>query len=243
MALMSVTRDTSHFEMSPVNVFAPKNISLMSVTVDTSHSPIGPCGLAALSPFADSLRYASTALLSSALDFGENAGVHGVCEIDPDEPANMVVEIALEWTQAGPQSVRLNNFACQNMKSMLETLDTSHFEMSPLNDDAKRNIAGMVRTLDTSHFERSRLNDLAERNIELMSFTLDTSHFEISPLNDVAWENVRPMLVILDTPHSPIGPCAPFEQSPFDSLRHATTALSSCTLDFGENASGGQANS
>ena len=41
--------------------------------------------------------------------------LHVVCEIDPDEPANMVVLLAFEWTQAAPQSFRLNNFASQNM--------------------------------------------------------------------------------------------------------------------------------
>ena len=70
-----------------------------------------------LSPCGDDLRCASTAHLSSTLDCGENAGVvvHSVSDIDPDDPTNVVVEIALEWTQAGPQSVRLNNFAFQNM--------------------------------------------------------------------------------------------------------------------------------
>ena len=47
----------------------------MSVTRDTSHSSIGPCGPLEPSPCVDSLRYASTALLSSALDRGENTGV------------------------------------------------------------------------------------------------------------------------------------------------------------------------
>ena len=47
------------------------------------------------------------------------------------------------------------------------------------------------------------------------------------------------MSVILDTSHSPIGPCGPLEQSPFgDSLRHASTALLSCTFDSGKNAAG-----
>ena len=47
------------------------------------------------------------------------------------------------------------------------------------------------------------------------------------------------MSVILDTSHSPIGPCGPLEQSPFgDSLRHASTALLSCTFDSDKNAAG-----
>ena len=120
---------------------------------------------------------------------------------------------------------------------MLITLDTSHFEMSPLNDVAERNIAGMVITLDTSHFERSRLNDFAEKNILPMSFTLDTSHFERSPLNDVVYEKTRPMSATPDTSHSPMAPFELVEQSPLgDSLRHASTTLLSWTLDCGKNA-------
>jgi len=42
---------------------------------------------------------------------------------------------------------------------MLVTLDTSHFERSPLNDFADWNMPSMVVTLDTSHLERSPLND------------------------------------------------------------------------------------
>ena len=50
----------------------------MSVTLDTPHFPIGPCGPSKHSPFiGDSSRHAATALSSSALDCGENAGVGG----------------------------------------------------------------------------------------------------------------------------------------------------------------------
>ena len=42
---------------------------------DTSHSPIGPCGPLEQSPFGDNFRHALTALLSSGLVSGENAGV------------------------------------------------------------------------------------------------------------------------------------------------------------------------
>ena len=83
--------------------------------------------------------YTSTAPLSSTLDCGENfVGdvVHIVLDIDPDDPANITLFLALEWTQAAPQSRRWNNIASRNMESMLLTLDTSHFEMSPLNDSA-----------------------------------------------------------------------------------------------------------
>ena len=62
--------------------------------------------------------------------------VTGIPSIDPDEPANMSNLDAFEWTQAAPQNFRLNDVASENMKSMLSTLDTSHFEMSPLNDVA-----------------------------------------------------------------------------------------------------------
>ena len=38
---MSVTLDTSQFEMSPLNAFADRNIQFMSVTLDTSHQNVG----------------------------------------------------------------------------------------------------------------------------------------------------------------------------------------------------------
>ena len=70
-----LTRETSHFERSLSNNFAFANTPLMSVTRDTSQVPIGPCGCFKHLPFGDSLRHASTALLSCTLDRGENAGV------------------------------------------------------------------------------------------------------------------------------------------------------------------------
>ena len=48
----------------------------------------------------------------------------------------------------------------------------------------------MVLTLDTSHFEMSPLNDLAYRNIPDMSLTFDTSHLEMSPRNNFAYEKI-----------------------------------------------------
>ena len=48
---------------------------LMSLTRDTSQASIGPCGLLKHSPFGDSLRQVSTALLSCILECGENAAV------------------------------------------------------------------------------------------------------------------------------------------------------------------------
>ena len=123
MRLMSVTVDTSHFERSPLNDFAARNIAVMVVAVDTSHfemsslnesayekmvvmsltldtfhSPIGPCGPLKQSPCWDILRHTSTALLSCALDCGENAGLvaHAVPDIDPGEPANMSFLLAVE---------------------------------------------------------------------------------------------------------------------------------------------------
>ena len=42
---------------------------------------------------------------------------------------------------------------------MLVTLDTSHFEMSPLKDVAPLNILLILVTLDMSHFEMSLLKD------------------------------------------------------------------------------------
>ena len=113
MKLMSVTLDTSHFEMSPLNNCAPKNTPFMSVTLDTSHPAIDSCGQPEQSPFGESLRYESTAPLSSVLDCGENAEVivRAVYDIEPDEPANKTVFLAFEWTQVSPQSFCWNNIA------------------------------------------------------------------------------------------------------------------------------------
>ena len=67
---------------------------------------------------------------------GVGTDVHTVSDTDPDESSNMSSLLALDWTQAAPQSVCLNDVACSNILSMLTTLDTSHFEMSPLNNPA-----------------------------------------------------------------------------------------------------------
>ena len=48
------------------------------------------------------------------------------------------------------------------MPSMLVTLDTPHWDRSPLNTRACMNMLFMLVTLDTSHLERSPLNDAAE---------------------------------------------------------------------------------
>ena len=70
---ISFTFDTSHFEMSALKDLALVNSAVMSVTRDMSHSPIGLCGPFDQSPFGDSLRYVSTAFLSTTWDCGENA--------------------------------------------------------------------------------------------------------------------------------------------------------------------------
>ena len=59
-----------------------------------------------------------------------------VAQIRPDEPRNIPSLFAVEVCHA-PQSVRAKDDAPKNMCSMVVTLDTSHFEMSPLNDDAE----------------------------------------------------------------------------------------------------------
>ena len=139
----------------------------MSETRDTSHSPIGPCGTLEQPPRGHSLRYSSTALLSSVLECGENAGmgVHVICDIDPDDRVNIECLLAFERNKAAPQIFRLNDVTSENIKSMLSTLDTSHCEMSPL-------------------------NNFAEENMQLVSVMLDTSHLEISPLNSTALRNI-----------------------------------------------------
>ena len=65
---MSVTLDTSHLEMSPVNDDAREKNRCMSVTPETSQDPIGPCG--PLEQSVDSLRHFVVAVWSSAFDFG-----------------------------------------------------------------------------------------------------------------------------------------------------------------------------
>ena len=88
----------------------------------------------------------------------EEGDLHTVADIDPGEPKNMSVLLALELAQAAPQSFCLNDVARLNMLSMFVTLDTSHFEMSPSNDRASRNILFMLVTLEMSHFEMLPLN-------------------------------------------------------------------------------------
>ena len=68
---------------------------------------------------------------------GEGADMHTVCDIDPDEPANIIFFCALELTQAAPQRFCLNENARENMWSMSATFDTSHFEMSISNNAAR----------------------------------------------------------------------------------------------------------
>ena len=70
---MLVTLETSHLDRLLLNEFALENTPLMSVTLDTSQSPSCPLGPLAQPPFGESLRHASTALLSPALNSGENA--------------------------------------------------------------------------------------------------------------------------------------------------------------------------
>ena len=78
MLYMSVTLDTSHLDMSPMNLFAPGTTSrlnnrLMSVTADTSQDPIGPCG--PLEQSGDSFRHSAMAAWSSALALRAPAAV------------------------------------------------------------------------------------------------------------------------------------------------------------------------
>ena len=119
------------------------------------------------------------------------------------------------------------------MPPVMVTLDTSHFEMSPLNDFAPTNIRDISVTLDTSHFERSPLKEV-KANMLCMSVTLDTSQFEISPSNDSLKENILLISVTRDTSHFPIGPCGPSTKK--DSSKHVPTALLSSDLVCGENA-------
>ena len=174
-------------------------------------------------------------LFTSIIVADDIVSVHTDGDIDPNEPTNISLFCAVEWTQEIPQSFQLNDSAPQNMWFMVTTRDTSHFEMSPLNDVAPLNMPHILVTRDTSQFEMSPLKDVALLNMLHMSVTLDTSHFEMSPLNDEAPWNIILRSVTRDTSHVPIGPCGPFfEQSP--SRRHASKAAWSCVVDCGWNA-------
>ena len=77
---MSFTFETSHFESSLLNDISLENMRLVSVTRDTSHAPISPRGPLEQPPFGNRLRHTLTAPLISTLDRGKNAGVAcGVC--------------------------------------------------------------------------------------------------------------------------------------------------------------------
>ena len=78
----------------------------------------------------------NTNLGAAGLNTGVGANVCPVRIIDPDDPANILLLLAFELTQAAPRSSWLNDFAKKNILSILVTLDTSHLEMSQLKDVA-----------------------------------------------------------------------------------------------------------
>ena len=106
-------------------------------------------------------------------------------QIRPGEPTNKSVLSAVEVLHE-PQSVCEKDDAPENMRFMVVILDTSQFEISPLNDNAELNIFSVLFTLDISHLEMSPSNDDAEENISTMVVTPETSHLERSPLKDDA---------------------------------------------------------
>ena len=85
---MSVTLDTSHFEMSPSNLSAPgtglefssKNNQLISVTAETSQDSTGPCEPLEQS-VGDSFRHSAMAAWSSAFEVGYHPVVRDDCKI------------------------------------------------------------------------------------------------------------------------------------------------------------------
>ena len=93
----------------------------------------------------------------------------------------------------------------------------------------------MLITLDTSHFERSPLNDDAEVNMKSISVALDTFQREMSPLNLSASGsgNNELISVTAETSQAPSGPCGPLEQSVGDDFRHSTMAALSSVSDRG----------
>ena len=77
---MSVTLETSHLEMSPLNsrVDPPKDLVFsnnpcISVRVETFQDPIGPCG--PLEQSVESFRHFTIVACSSALEFGVHSAV------------------------------------------------------------------------------------------------------------------------------------------------------------------------
>ena len=73
MYAMSVTLETSHFEISPLNLSASENNCRVLGTLDTSQDPIGPCKL--LEQSVDTLVHSITAVWSCALSFGANPAI------------------------------------------------------------------------------------------------------------------------------------------------------------------------
>merc|ERR1719386_294328 len=97
MWLISMTFDTSHVEMSPLNDLSFMKTELISVIFDMSHSLIGPCGPVEQMPLGDKSKQLSMAILSSVLEWVENAVVlHTVDDIDPNDPSNISVLLAFE---------------------------------------------------------------------------------------------------------------------------------------------------
>ena len=97
--------------------------------------------------------------------------VHTVFDIDPNEPSNMPVLIAIEWTQPAPHRFCVKDLAFRNISFMFCTFEAGHFEMSPLNDVAPWNIPDMSLTLDTSQsiMEQTTGNALRQLSRALLS--------------------------------------------------------------------------
>ena len=114
---MLVTLDTSHLEISPLNLSAPgRGLQPPSanngpdeprlVTAEMSQDPIGPCGPLEQSK-SERFRHSLMAAVSSAFDFGVAlVGIHNF----PGEPASMLELLALDFCHA-PQSVLEKDFA------------------------------------------------------------------------------------------------------------------------------------
>ena len=75
MFSISVVRDTSHLEISPLKAGAILKIEDMSLMLDTSHAHIAPCWLLGRLPISDDWRHKEIPCLRSSLDCGENAAV------------------------------------------------------------------------------------------------------------------------------------------------------------------------
>jgi len=143
-----------------------------------------------------------------------HAPLHAFCNIDPDEPANILVFSAFEWTHAVPQSFCLNT-KCRTSKHVRHVLYAWHVPL--------RKVA-VGRCCTEEHITHI----LHARDVPLRDLTVEQFRIWKQPAHVCDTRYIPPNGL---SKHSPLG----------DSLRHATTALLSFDWDNGENAALGRA--